>query len=532
MELKIRIISQAALLCFISLGLGFSATVTPSVSQNTPVAPDIAVASGKEKTKKSEAAAKAAGDADKRAEATVKEAALKEEEKKTGDADKVDATDPNLKAALPSGNPTLQVSGFTVINWDVTRQQNTNNGMNSPPSHISIGASNLFFTVKGPGTGDFLKEYKWQLVFETYPGAKLYVSQNYIDFSTKIGTTMVGSTTGVDVRAIFDANSLVQGANGADGLIFSIINFPEGLNKDIVVNLSTGKSNKISYATPRFGNPQYGTVQLSMTYAPSTNSMGRHGGNGLSYEPKYSTGNNAGLYPDKKNRPFGHQSFSFAADYTVNRGDFSLKLTGVYVSESSRFFRNVNLVPTSAALNPGRAYQIGLILGYKAWQLGAGYLNNLKSRLFSTDPGAPNGNANEPAYVEVPGGGAVTNITPTQYLANEEGQNAYQGNSGKLWNVGGNYSKGAYNFSLVYNRMERKTDAINKTTGNLLTGTIDFGAASGLTFFMEGDYFSGNTSDTYTAIRQRYYTYVAKSAQKSVPSNRALALIIGTKVRF
>jgi hypothetical protein len=361
-----------------------------------------------------------------------------------------------------------------------------------------------------------LDEYKWNVVFDAYPGARKYIYQNYIEFLlTKFGSFHAGCVTGVEDRMVNDANThTVQGACGKDGAIWSLVNSVEGLPNDIGMNLSTGKCLKISYFTPRV----LGGLQFGVSYAPNVNATGRADQNGYAYSKDDNTGNNAGLYPNKDNRPNGLHNVALALNYAKSIGAWYMELSGATILEKTRLaYQGQDNI---YQMYTGKAYQLGAVLKYKQWELAGGYLNNLRSRLVKElKPGA----VDQFGIFGAPPGG--------RSAAGQEGPHAAHGNSGTAWNVGLGWQQGSWQLAVAYNRMDRRTDATNKSQGNLYTATVDWAATRGLVLFCELDYLHNKTSDTYKNIRQAYYTADGKG-KRAIGKNSAFAAIIGTKVRF
>jgi len=419
------------------------------------------------------------------------------------------------KSSVESGAQ-LDIAGFTAIGFDFISQSNRENNMSSPDSHISIGASNLFFNVKGKGFGNYLDKFGFVVVFEAYPGATKYVSQNYVELAGQWGTFHFGNVSGVEDRMSFSGNSLIEGANGLDGTLPKIVNIAEGLNVSIGMNIDTSKALKLSYYTPTWRG-----FQLGVSFTPHTAAGGRHGrGNG--YNALFSTGNDGvDMYPNgRANGPYGTNNVSLGLNYAWNKDDFGFNIAAIWMMEKSNYdvANDANNYPTTKMpINHGKAYQLGTGIQYKDFKFGIGFVNNLNSRVFK-----------EGFSAAFPG-----TADAAQNLVLQEGSEAWKGNAGRLYNAAVAYKRGAWNFALGYNRMERKTDATNKSKGDLVTGTIDFQAARGLTFFLEVDYFRSDASQAYVTARQNYFnTQGKKVGRKEIKSNSAKAIIIGTKVRF
>lgn len=431
-----------------------------------------------------------------------------------------------------SSAPTLEISGFTCIYTDLLAQGDRSNGTSNPDAHVGLGASNLYFTIKGGGFGSYVDEYGYRVVFDAYPAPKKYVSQNYVFFEGKFGTFHAGNVSGVEDRMVFNGNTMIQGANGLDGSFPNLFNNPEGLNLAICPNIETGKALKISYYTPAF----YG-FKFGISFTPNTQAMGMYGGRaGNAANDQNQTGNgNVDMYPNKKTRPYGVNNLAAAINYAFNKGDFGLKLMALYMMDTSKCFDPKD-TQKAIKVNDGRALQLGGSLRYKAFEWGVGYFTSYNSRLFkSVADGGPT-----PASPTVPNDawaiGARAPATKSNPnwkndLAAQEGPDAWKGNAGQNYNTAVSYTKGAWIFVLAYNRFERKVNATEKVGANVFTATVDFQAAPGLTFFVEGDYFNGSSPQSYVNVRQNYYNE-EENKKRAIGRNHAVAGIAGVKVRF
>ena len=99
-----------------------------------------------------------------------------------------------LSAKTQAEPPALKIGGHTSVVAVMANQQRTDNGMGGSDPHIAIGASELYFEIKGKATTGL--EYKDRIHFESIPGASMYINKNYIEFNDTFGTIQGGDRGG------------------------------------------------------------------------------------------------------------------------------------------------------------------------------------------------------------------------------------------------------------------------------------------------------------------------------------------------
>jgi hypothetical protein len=156
-------------------------------------------------------------------------------------------------------------------------------------------------------------------------------------------------------------------------------------------------------------------------------------------------------------------------------------------------------------------YQLGAVIGYDKWQVGAGYLDNGKARL--------------PKGADMPLNAAGTAKTGNMHL----------GNAGKAWNAGVGYTLGAYKFAASYQHFWRKTDATNKASNNVWTGTMDLNVFQGWKMYLELDYIRSKTNAAAVSFANTVNTAAgigSTNLVQGVGSNSGTVMILGTKISF
>ncbi len=392
--------------------------------------------------------------------------------------------------------PSLKINGYAIFTTALAKQQRRDNGKGGPQPHMGIGASDLSFTAAGKAANGM--EYQYMVNFQTYPGASPYVDQNYVQLRGDFGTVQGGNVDGVEGTMISDGASLIGGANGIDGSLNDVYNFSAGVIKGVDNIGDSGKSTKMA-----FYSPEVQGVQIGVSYTPNT---GRFGDDKLqnNYGSSDSnTGNGSALYPIKGHTPYGLRNVAVGISFKKAIEKWNYGLSAAAITDKS-YYAPSNGDQTRYTLNRTKAYQLGAVVGYERVQVGAGYLDNGKSRL--------------PQNSEMKVNGISFGNTAL-------------GNAGKAWNLGASYTVGAYKFAAAYHRTDRKTDLTNKATSDIYTATVDVNALQGLKVFGEVDLISSKTNQAAVAVHQSLYDKDGKGA-KAVPSNSAAVFILGTKVSF
>ncbi|MDR1476397.1 MAG: porin [Holosporales bacterium] len=358
------------------------------------------------------------------------------------------------------------------------------------------------------------------------------IDKAYISFERdNFGTIHAGNVRGPESNFMCGGQQLVGALFGADGAYPSDLDYATGVINPVYVLGFSNKATKIAYYTPIINGFQAG---VSMT--PDTKHVGhdaKDSGSGDS-----GLGNNPGLFikGDKdKERPSGRNNFSIGLRHTHDflNGWSTAFGTAFLMEDSKPIETNCYIgdvidkkdaigtegqpgyeaaieasapVPRRLRLRNAKAFYVSGTVSYKGWSVGAGYINNGKSRLPKTEEfTTPDGKS------VIPGGFLV----------------AKDGNAGQVWNLGASYTTGRWTFAGVYNRMSRKVTEGQRTAGNIYTFAVEYLACPGLKFFGEIDQISTHSCDYACAV----YNLVHEK-KNAIKKQSATFIAVGAKVSF
>lgn len=401
-------------------------------------------------------------------------------------------------SAFAAQAPTLKINGFTIITAASVKQQRSDNGKGGTPTHIGMGASDLYFTVTGRSEGG--TEYKYRVNFEAIPGSSAYVNKNYVEFNGGYGTTQFGMLKGTEDTMRMDALSIAGGANAIDGSLNGVYNMSAGVIDGVNPIASTNKSAKAVWYSPTVSG-----FQVGVAYTPNTSFWGR--GDKTNHRPgeNLGIGNSSAILPIKGSQPYGKNNMSIGLKYLDSSGLWTYGASAVMIRESTHM-----VVPGSQQRIPvrnGRSYMLGAQVGYDQLRVVGGFIDNGKSRL--------------PKNQTTLGSGSS---------AVDLG-NTHLGDSGKAYNVGGQWTTGAYQLAVSYYDTNRKTDATGKAKSNMIVTSLDYSALQGLKFFTEVDFIRSKTNDSTKAISQTYLN-TKGNGDKAIGDNAGTVMVIGTKLSF
>jgi predicted porin len=398
-------------------------------------------------------------------------------------------------------------------------QQNNLNGKGGGP-HLAIGASNIFFTAKGRSIDGL--QYKYRGAMESYPGGKstsgspIYFTQNYIEFLDNWGTFQVGNLTGPEDTMTESFFNLAGGALTIDGTFPNMVNTAEGVISGVQMYGQTSKATKMVYYTPSLAG-----VQLGVAFTPNTTRFGMGGLDNSGASPNNTYGNESGIYPNRGIAPYGMNNVSLGINYKADFKTWNMALAAIYIQENTK-----RGSPTWGEEGRARAYddsqieffkikkphnarsgQLTAAVGFGQWRFATGYINNGKSRILKTK---------------------------------ESGYNS--GDAGRAWNVGGQYTIGAYQFALGYFNTSRALPKLpangttyvavtGKAKSDIVSATIDFNALQGLKFFGEVDFFKTSTDKNYAKFIKTTTRYSGNNIA-AVSSNSGMAGVVGAKLSF
>lgn len=412
--------------------------------------------------------------------------------------------------------PSLKINGFTVFNSYFSKQSERQNGREGSP-HFGVDVSDLTFTVTGKASNGV--EYKYRVNFQSYPGSNPTVNQNYIEFAGGFGVIHMGNVSGPEDRMIFDASRLAVATGFFEGGYSNVYNIATGAIKGNDIIGDTGEATKIAYYTP-----QWHGLQIGFAYTPDTKHSGDSKRNNRSIAND-APGNSSAIYPNKRVTPYGLNNLSMGLTYNKAIGDLNVTLSGATVFEKSYLSYNASNTPNPGGgtftdlrrvrLKNGKAYQLGMILGLRSFQIGAGYLDNRSSRMPRDG-------------VSVPLTGSFDVNTPTALAFQKD---FHVGNAGRAWNVGGSYTYTIYQFGLSYQKTNRRTGATDHATNEVVSLGADMNALRGLKFYGELDFIRSRTNDKIRSIHDKVLKDMGEG-QKTVSNNQGFVFIVGSKVSF
>jgi len=336
------------------------------------------------------------------------------------------------------------------------------------------------------------------------------VDKMYITLSRDgFGTIQMGNVKGPDAKCIYDGQRLVGGTGGTDGTIVHDIDYAPGVIAPVYMIGYTNKATKIAYYSPKIWGFQFATAITPDTKQHGHNDKDWHAGSA-------SNGNDNGVFlkGDGKQKPSGRNNIALALTHSHEfENGLTTKISGVYVFEDTKALdvksRTSGADSTLKAyddieLKNARSYHLSATVGYKQWQIGAGFINNGKSR-------TPK-NATEIANV----GNFLSTVNS---------------NAGRAWNIGAKYDLDEHwSFSGVFHKTQRRVDLGEKTKGNMLTLAVEYKVCDGLMLFTEFDHVSTKSTDTAC---ERYNMIFSDAKDKNaIKKQKCQLLAIGAKVSF
>lgn len=397
--------------------------------------------------------------------------------------------------------PTLKINGYTSIVAAIANQQRTENGIGGSDPFITVGASDLYFTVLGRSASGF--EYKWRLNFDVTPGTSPNVKRNYGEFNHTFGTIQFGNLNGPEDSMPESAMNIIGGAYGINGTLPSVYNNSAGVISGVNFIGESSRATKIV-----FYSPEVSGFQLGVAYTPNTTHMGKEERSNAILGGAPGNGNSKHIYYDKNNNPFGTRNIVMGLTYKGISDKWSCAFSVVGMTERSHlaFKGSQQQFP----VNNANSYQLSAAVGYDKVRIAAGWIDNKKSRMPKDKINTVIGKDNKSGI----------NLEDT-----------YQGNAGNAWNLGASYTLGAYQFATGYFRTDRKTDYNNKAHSDIVTATADFTPLQGLKFFSEVDIVKTRTNEKAKKIQQSFMDVDGKGL-KAIGNNSATVFMLGSKISF
>lgn len=399
-------------------------------------------------------------------------------------------------------SPSLKIAGFSIFEAIDAKQKQRQNGRGGDVNFV-IGASDLYFTIAGKASSGL--DYKYRVNFETIPGSGAYVNKNYLEFGGEFGTIQAGNNKGPEDTMQFGGLQMTNGAKTIDGALLGVYNFSSGVISGVNFVGETKYATKVVYYSPYVSGFQLGVALTPNTSRWGDDSRGNHRLGG------HLKGNQSGIYPDKSKAPFGKNNVVVGLRYQQehNKWTYGASVIGMHERTVLTPYSDLYRVPVHNA----NSYQLTANVGYGAWNLAGGFIDNRKSRLPKVAVGVPNA--------------ADAHLRETRYYLG----NTHLGNAGKAWNVGTNYTHGAYQFGVAYHRTDRKTDATGKAKSDIVATTVDVLALPGLKFFGEFDILKTRTNANAMNVQQTYLNGKGQN-DKAIGNNTGTVFVLGTKISF
>ena len=361
-----------------------------------------------------------------------------------------------------------------------------------------------------------------------------YIDKMYLFFERdNVGTLNAGNIKGPDGKFLCGAQQLIGGTAGIDGSIGKdIVEFATGVVLPINVIGYSSKATKIAYYSPIIHGFQAGIALTADTKhqgrAPRKNHGTVGGGNNNDIDL-------FALPDDCKEEPYGKNNVALALrhEYKINK-DWKTNFAAIYVTENTQPINTncyvgdvINEVPAvgkegdanyvakvpastpvsrKIKLRNASSWQVTGTVAYKGFSVGAGYLNNGKSRLPKLEEYTSADNK-----MVIPGGFMT----------------AKDGNAGRAWNVGMKYEIGKWAFATVYHKITRKITEGQTAKGDMYTLTADYNICPGLCLFGEIDYVATKSTPYACSV----YNLVRKN-KTAIIDQKTTVFVFGAKVSF
>lgn len=329
------------------------------------------------------------------------------------------------------------------------------------------------------------------------------VDKMYVMFYINgLGIFEMGNVKGPDVKLVYDGQRLIGGTCGVDGTVVHDIDYASGVISPVYMIGYTSKAAKIAYYSPKIWGFQFAAAITPDTKQHGHNDKDWHAGSA-------SNGNDNGMFlkGDGKQKPSGRNNIVFALSHSHEfENGLTTKLSGVYLFEDTKALdvKSADADGSDIKLRNARSYHLSATVGYKQLQIGAGFINNGKSR-------TPK-NASE-----------IRNIG--NFLSTDKA------NAGRAWNIGAKYTlDDHWAFSTVFHKTQRRVDEGQKTKGNMLTFAVEYKVCDGLMLFTEFDHIS--TKSTKTACDRYNMIFSDPKDKNAIKKQKCQLLAIGAKVSF
>ncbi len=409
--------------------------------------------------------------------------------------------------------PSLVISGNTIQNIYVFTQKKHHNGKGKG-IHFANDISDLIFAVAGQTSNGI--GYKYKIAMEANSNSSPFISQNYAEFNTALGSFQLGNVVGPEDTMIKDAGAIVGGTGAFDGGYYKVFNLSAFAMRGNDNIGDTGNATKFVYYTPEIYDLRFGVA-----YTPDTTHLGDEGANTNSIKGNPSVAGQRSFFPKTSNSSginvIGLSNWSFGAAFKKELGNWELNLTGSFIYADNQLAATEK-TRAPLKLHHTKAFQLGTVIAYRnqiggLFQVGAGYLKNGKSALFKH------------AVVDADNFGAGT---PDGF------GNLHKGSSGRACNFGAAYSIGVYKFSGAYQHTHRRTDSHARAKNQVYSLATDVTPVQGLKFFGELNRVLSKSNSAAVALAAKNVAKNGNPSVQNIPNknNKGTVFIMGTKISF
>lgn len=419
------------------------------------------------------------------------------------------------KAGAPAEGavaPTLTISGNTYQSIYIFTQKKHNNGKGKGV-HFANDVSDLIFLIDGRTSNGI--GYKYKIAMEANSNSTPFISQNYVEFNTVLGTMQLGNVVGPEDTMIKDGLSFLAGTGGPDGSFHKVFNLSALAMRGNDNIGDTGNATKFVYYTPAVYDLRFGVA-----YTPDTTHLGDEGANTNSIKGNPSVPGQRAFFPKTSGSGIniiGLSNWSFGAAFKKELCNWEINLNASFIlADNQLAATNKSVGPLK--LHHTKAFQLGTVIAYKnqiggLFQIGAGYLKNGKSALFKH---------------------SVSNATDFGAGVDDGFGDLHKGNSGRACNFGAAYSIGVYKFSGAYQHTDRRTDSHARAKNQVYSLATDVTPVQGLKFFGELNRVLSKSNSAAVALCAANVAVKGNPSVQNIPnkSNKGTVFIMGTKISF
>lgn len=316
---------------------------------------------------------------------------------------------------------------------------------------------------------------------------ELYVYTNGDSF----GNVKIGDTEGIVQTMMYSGTDVLGGLGGAGGDLKDLINVTRHVDMRPGIAAANDKATKLVWVSPEMKG-----FQIGLDFTPSTKLNGK-AGRGLNLTSNANLKSASGI-------PYARNLMGAGLSYNKAFANYNV---GLYLVGHTGKTRNDSTAqapaPAVNKFHDTKGYQVGALVDYQNWQIGASYWDNCKSGV---------------RYAEI---GAVTVSRGHTHTKGFDAAVAYD------------FAKNA-NVGIGYTQSRRKV-AGGDAKADVITATMDYVVAPGWVAFAEVDHFALKAPKAAIAdntnIKQDG-SDIFGDRSTSAGNNHGTALMIGTKLRF